>query len=188
MNNEIWKNVDGYSNYQVSNFGKVKSLNYNRTLKENILKLSTKKTGYQQVSLNKNGKQYFKSVHRLVAQAFIPNPDNLPQVNHKNEIKTDNRAENLEWCTAKYNRNYGTSIERAKPKISKANKGKHYSPTTEFKKGDNTKSVKCIELNKIFKSIVDASRELNISASNITNVCKHKIHNKTAGGYHFEYK
>lgn len=201
MNSEIWKRINNFENYEVSNYGNVRSLNYNKTKIIKTLKF-TIKNGYKQVSLNKKGKQYFKNIHRLVAEAFLDKKEfkSMPdedknlidldslEVNHKNEIKGDNKVSNLEWCTKKYNRNYGSAIERSKPKISRANKGKHFSPDTEFKKGDNAKPIKCIELNKIYKSIIDASKELNICASNITNVCKHKKHNKTAGGYHFEYE
>ena len=114
---EIWRDIDGYEGrYQVSNLGRVKSLNYNHTGKEKILKPNTIRDGYLQVSLyNKKMKNCY--VHRLVAQAFIPNPDNLPEINHKSEEKWLNTVENLEWCDREYNCNYGTRIE----KIAKSN-------------------------------------------------------------------
>lgn len=96
--------------YQISSFGRVKSLNYNHTNQPKILKNNLQNTGYLAVSLNFNGKVKTISVHRLVAEAFIPNPDNKPFVNHINGIKTDNRAENLEWCTASENTNHGIKI------------------------------------------------------------------------------
>lgn len=103
---ERWKKIVGFENYSVSDMGRVRN---DRTGK--MLKGCTKVNGYQQVNLYPGQKMV--SVHRLVALAFIPNPDNLPQVNHKSEDKTDNRASNLEWCSAQYNTNYGTGHKRA---------------------------------------------------------------------------
>ena len=116
MKKEYWKPVVGYEgHYQVSNFGRVKSLKFG---KEKILKQYIR-GGYYYVCLSKNGiiKKY--SVHRLVAQAFLDNPNNLPQINHKDENKTNNNVDNLEWCDAKYNTNFGTCIERRSKKKSK---------------------------------------------------------------------
>lgn len=120
MSMEYWKDIkefEGY--YQVSNFGRVRSLNRiinGRLIKGKIRVLREDKKGYLRILLSKQGYRKLCQVHRLVAGAFIPNPFNLPQVNHKNEDKTDNRVENLEWCDIKYNNNYGTRIERAAEK------------------------------------------------------------------------
>lgn len=113
--NEVWKAIEGYEGkYEVSNLGRVASLNYNREGRRKIIATYTNSNSeYLNVQLWKNNKKKGFRVNRLVAQAFIPNPNNLPQVNHKNEIKTDNRVENLEWCTAEYNVNYGTRSERS---------------------------------------------------------------------------
>ena len=97
--------------YQVSNYGRVKSLNYRHTGKERLLKPMIHTKGYFLVWLcNKQNKLY--SIHRLVAEAFIPNPYNLPQVNHKDEDKTNNHVDNLEWCSLLYNIRYGTGLKR----------------------------------------------------------------------------
>lgn len=104
---EEWKNVIGYEGlYEVSNLGRVRRVN------KGLLKLQNNQ-GYNQVYLYKCGIRKGIRVHRLVAQAFIPNPDNLPEVNHKNEDKMNNSVDNLEWCTAKYNVNYGHRTENA---------------------------------------------------------------------------
>lgn len=122
---EVWKDIEGYEGlYQVSNMGRVKSLGAtNRVgwhLREKILKQTIEPKGYLKVGLRKNNKIQTVRVHRLVANAFLPNPFNLPQVNHKDENKTNNHVENLEWCTNKYNNNYGSkpkkSAEAAKRK------------------------------------------------------------------------
>ena len=106
---EEWKNVIGYEGlYEVSNKGNVRNVRRNT-----LLKLSKNKYGYIQVYLYKNGIKTGLTVHRLVAEAFIENPDNLPEVNHKDEDKTNNRVENLEWCSHKYNVNYGHRTENA---------------------------------------------------------------------------
>jgi ribosome-binding protein aMBF1 (putative translation factor) len=112
LSNETWKDIVGYDGcYQVSNTGSVKSFYNNRDGK--ILKLSTNKQGYNTVSLHKENKTKSFSVHRLVATCFISNDNNYPAVNHKDENKTNNNVDNLEWCSYKYNNNYGTRTERA---------------------------------------------------------------------------
>ena len=115
MKKEIWKPVIGYEGlYEVSNWGRVKSLKFG---KERILKLFKDTSGYLCVKLCKNTNQCQFKVHRLVAQAFIPNPNNLPQINHKDECKTNNIVSNLEWCDRKYNINYGTRTEKCSKKV-----------------------------------------------------------------------
>ena len=107
---EEWKKIPGYEGlYEVSNMGNVRNVRRNK-----LLRLSKTNNRYIRVSLCKNGIKTGLTVHRLVAEAFIPNPDNLPEVNHKDEDKTNNRVENLEWCDHKYNMNYGTRNIRAK--------------------------------------------------------------------------
>ena len=127
---EVWKTIEGFEGrYEVSNIGRIRSFMTNTgAIRERPLILCQKidKYGYLVVGLNKNGKKNFRAVHRLVALAFIPNTGNLPQINHKNEDKQDNRVENLEWCTVSYNNNYGTHSKRISnsmknnPKISRA--------------------------------------------------------------------
>ena len=100
MEGEVWKDIDGYEgSYQVSNMGRIKSLNYNRTKKHQILKQSTSRKGYLSIDLNVFKRRKLCLVHRLVAMAFIPNPEGKPSVDHKNTIITDNRVENLRWMT-----------------------------------------------------------------------------------------
>ena len=129
-NFELWKDVKNYEGlYQVSTLGRVRSLdkyidvkirNVDKVLKRGkILKPVYDKNGYLKVFLCKNGKGTYFRVHRLVAKTFIPNPDNLPCVNHKDEDKTNNYPYNLEWCTDEYNKNYGTAIKRRVEKQSK---------------------------------------------------------------------
>ena len=114
---EVWKYVAGYEGlYQVSNKGNVYRVYRTRVLGRKrggrMLKPGYTSRGYLQVGLSKNGKSKTRTVHRLVAEAFIPNPNGLPQVNHRDEDKDNNNVENLEWCDSKYNINYGTRSER----------------------------------------------------------------------------
>lgn len=120
---EEWRDIEGYEwVYQISSFGRIKSLeridNNNHLVKERILKQSIKNTGYMGVYLYSNRIGKSKLVHRLVAQAFIPNQYNKPVVNHLDEDKTNNNVNNLEWVTAKENINYGTGIDRRAKSIS----------------------------------------------------------------------
>lgn len=122
---EEWKDIVGYEGrYQVSNLGRVKSLKRkvgvkNRSTPEKILKEHLQKEGYYTVVLYKNGEPRRLSVHRIVAEAFLYNPNNYPVVNHKDENKGNNNVNNLEWCTVIYNMNYGTVGKRIAEKKRK---------------------------------------------------------------------
>lgn len=135
MNNEIWRDIIGFEGYyQVSNLGRVR-----RTKTERLLKGSLDEEGYRSVGLTINHKQKWFRVHRLVCAAFHDNPENKPQVNHINGIKYDNRAENLEWCTALENsiHAYRTGLrDNVVQKLREANTGKHHSEETKQKIGE----------------------------------------------------
>lgn len=116
MEQEIWNEIKGFGgNYSVSSEGRVRSngLLKGKNSKVRILKTELSKKGYLRVGLTKDGKQKKYLVHRLVAIAFLDNPNNLPEVNHRNEIKTDNRVENLEWMSRRDNMNYGDRTKKA---------------------------------------------------------------------------
>lgn len=182
---ENWKDIQGYEGfYQVSDCGNVKSLardvfNYRGTvirhMEEKILVPASNGIGYLFVNLHKNGKSKSILVHRLVAEAFIPNPENEPYVNHKDEVKTNNVVENLEWCEASYNNIYGTRIERMLQNRKSYKLGNH----------PQAKAVFCVELNKTFDCAKSAQEELGICGSCIRSACKGK--RKTAGKLHWRY-
>lgn len=124
-NIKIWKDFPDFEGlYQACTDGQVRSVDHNTMgkdgeihhIKGRILKPSTDKDGYLYVILLKNNIRYTKKIHKIIATTFIPNPNNLPVINHKNEIKDDNRVENLEWCTVQYNSNYGTVRDRIREK------------------------------------------------------------------------
>lgn len=188
MQSEIWKDVPGYSGlYQVSNLGRVKSIervDANKHLvRERILKQSNRGNGYNVVVLYSKGHKMF-AVHRLVALAFIPNPDGLPQINHKNEIKTDNRVENLEWCTARQNANYGTNRER----ISRTRKcSKRCKDDVERRKRQIEQYDLSGNFIRRYDSISDAKIENGIPVNNGSlNACL-KGKQKTAYNYVWKY-
>lgn len=177
MKKEIWKDTIDFPGYQVSNLGRVKSTSrlvyvtnnkgsYSYTIPEKITKVSLR-TNYLCVTLCLNGKHINALVHRLVAKAFIPNPYDYPEINHKDENKLNNCIDNLEWCTRKYNKNYGSGNLRSASKRSK--KVIQYSDT----------------FYKEWNSLNEAARGNNVAAGSIRSACikKHKCCN-----YYWKYK
>lgn len=127
---EEWKAIAGYEEvYEISNLGRVKSLKYG---KEKILKPGKTENGYLQVQLWRDGKIKNFLVHRLVAEAFIPNPEGLPEINHIDEVKDNNCVENLEWVSRWYNMHFGTLYERSAAALSKAVEASKYSDFREI--------------------------------------------------------
>ena len=154
---EHWKAIDGYEGlYEVSDMGRVKSLNYNHTGTEKILKPGKNNWGYHQVNLCKDGKKKALKVHRLVAKAFIPNPQGFETVNHKDEVKTNNTVSNLEWMSQKDNNNYGTRNKR----MAEA----HSKQVQMFDKSTD-------ELLDTFHSITEAWRATGIAYQSISACC-----------------
>ena len=147
---EIWKDLPGYEGlYQVSNLGKVKSLNYHRSGRNKIMKGIKEGHGYLYLNLCKNGERKREYIHRLVLSTFYPviNMNEL-EVNHINEIKSDNKLDNLEWCDRAYNNNYGNRKIKALKAISIP--------------------IKCLTTGKEFNSIADGARFYKISKGNLS--------------------
>lgn len=172
---EVWKDIKEYEGlYQVSTFGRVRSLDRlddaNRRLTGKILKGGKCTNGYLKVSLSKDSIVSQQIIHRLVAQAFIPNPENKSDVNHIDENKTNNRVDNLEWSTRKENINHGTCNERS-------GKSRRIPIiATNLTTGESTD----------FNSGKECAIQLGLSQGNITSVLKGRL--KQTGGYTFEYK
>lgn len=161
---EKWRDIVGLENYMVSSMGRIYSKKNNA-----FMKTTPDTKGYLRVTFYENGRNNTRKVHRLVAEAFLENPDNLPQVNHKNEDKKDNRVDNLEWCTNSYNRHYGTATERTQK--------------SNLNCDSTSVPVRCIETGEIFPSIREAARQTG--AKNIFWCCIGK--RQTSNGFHWEY-
>ena len=175
---EEWRLIEGYEHYEVSNLGRVRSWINNKWRRRStpkILSLHRLTKGYLGVSLSSAPKvNKTIKVHRLVAKAFIPNPDNLPQVNHKDENKTNNCVSNLEWCTNKYNLSYGTARQRIFETIER-NGGYKVRPIIQ----------KDLEGNVIreWNSATEAAKELKIDRNNILTAC-----HKSYKGFVWDFK
>lgn len=175
---EIWKQIDGWEGYKISNFGNVRGKRV-----ENLHQQLTN-CGYKIVHLSNGNTVKWLSVHRLVAEAFIPNPDNLPEVNHKDENKSNNRADNLEWCTHSYNNKYNNKSQRMLetkrklgiPIVSQSAIDGHIKALS--------KRVICEETGEIFNSASDASRSMGFTVMAVMNAIRF---NRKSGGYHWRY-
>ena len=173
---EEWKPIKDYEGlYEVSNLGRVKSLNYKRTGKEKILKNIECRNGYLAVSLTKLGKQKVFYIHKLVAEAFIPNPENKPCVDHINTIRTKNEVTNLRWVTYEENNNNHLTNK----KQSESKKGdKSYNYGKKGKDCHNSKKVVQLSyddvLIKIWDCITDTEREEGFNRRTVTDCCKGK--------------
>lgn len=166
---EIWKDIkEYYGLYQVSNMGNVKSLNYNHTKEEKILRLGVDRNGYLIVNLYKNGKCKSLRVHRLVLRTFNPveNMDKL-EVNHKDENKKNNNLDNLEWCSRSYNNNYGSRTQRTEKPVVQLD------PTTN-------------KVINVYRSSMEAKRQ-GFNQANIIQCCKNR-HTKHSPNIYLGYK
>lgn len=187
--NEIWRDIENYPGYQVSNYGRVRSLNYNHTGQVRVLKPDKDIGNYLRVVLCKNGKSRHYKVHRLVAIAFIPNPLNLPCINHKDcsrqnnfvwinpDGSVDSERSNLEWCDYSYNNNYADRNE----KISKwRTNNPHLSkPVAQYAlNGD---------LVATYPSAHEAARQTGFFRQSINSCCNKRKHHNTAYGYIWKY-
>lgn len=201
---EVWKDVIGYEGlYIVSSMGRIKSLDRiiatsngkNQLHKGKMMKLLDNGNGYFFVRI----KGKISYIHRLVAKAFIPNPDNLPEVDHIDTNKGNNKVGNLKWASRKDNCNNeltrshiteaqkGRKVsEETKRKLSESCKGRKHTEEARRKISEaQYKKVYCIELDRIFNSIKEASNELKINGGHISSCCRGK--RKTCGGYHWIY-
>lgn len=178
---EEWRDIEGYEGlYQVSNYGRVKSLERTicekggkvRKVSEKILKQILGKNGYFGVGLSKNGISKRTNIHRLVAEAFITNPNKYNFVNHKDECKTNNFVDNLEWCTNEYNIKYGSAKERMRKKHEKP----IYQYTLEW------------ELVDIYESVKKAAEANGFAASCISNCALGKQGRKQHNGYRWSFE
>lgn len=167
------KVIVDFSNYKINNVGEIFNIKTNKKLKQYC------KNNYYNVYLYKNGKRYFKLVHRLVAESFIPNKDNYPQINHKDENGLNNRVDNLEWCSAKYNCNYGTHKLKISKRMSGQNHpfyGKHHSEKALEKMklaklGKESKRKREIMIDGIkYNSVTEAMKTLNIGTRRLYKI------------------
>ena len=165
-----YRKIPGFENYLVSEEGIVVSTVRHGKACFEILPQRTEKQGYINVTLHKDKKNHTMKVHRLVALAFLPNPENLPQVNHKDEVKSNNHVSNLEWCTPRYNSNYGTRIERHRRLVGK--------PVKQINLETN-------EVVATFCGMWEAAEKTKTDRGSINNCCLGN--RKSAGGYGWEY-
>lgn len=181
---EIWKDIPGYEGlYQASNRGNIRSLNWRKMNIVRNLYLKPHNKGYFQVELSKDGVKKMITVHRLVAMTFIPNPDNLPAINHKDENKSNNNVSNLEWCTFSYNTSYSSNKHPERYRFINRQKCKRipykYNQKIEQIDVSNGETV------KIWNDIVTIKYEKNYNSWSISECCNGK--RKTAYGFKWRF-
>ena len=190
---ETWKDIKGYEGmYQVSSMGKVKSLdrldNKGRKTHGKVLAIKHDGGGYCQVALSKDGSQKYCKIHRLVALHFIPNTENKPQINHKDENKDNNAVDNLEWVTSKENANYGTRKTRCYQNRDYKAIGRNISQGIKEKGHCRAVVQYDLSMNKLaeFETIVEAGKALHILPSGIGNAVRGNC--QTYKGFIWKYK
>ena len=181
---EIWKTISDFNNYEISSLGNVRNITTGKVLKPILIS-----TGYYQVVLYKQNKRYRKLIHRLVADAFLENPENLPQINHRDEDKANNAVSNLEWCSASYNANYGTRNKRIAKTLKKSMLGNKNSLGKKNGLGNKSKSkkVKCVQTGEIFNCTRDAAKKYNLEIFSVCHAANPNQKQKTAGGFTWCY-
>lgn len=198
--NEIWRKIEGFEKYEVSNLGRVRSLDYKHTGEIKVLRPILNRYGYLRINLYKNSKLCSRSIHRLVAQAFILNPENKQQVNHIDANKQNNIVSNLEWCTNLENMQHARDMgllkltDEQKKKRSEKQKGKnhpfygkHHTEETKKKMSESRKGEKnpkakkiiCVTTGEIFDCIKHGGEKYNVHSSDISRCCTGK--RKSAG-------
>ena len=179
MFKEVWKDIPGYEGlYQVSDYGRVISLSYNKTGRKSLRTLRLDKAGYIVVTLHKSGVSRTMKVHRLVAIAFIPNPLHLPQVNHRDENKANNHVDNLEWCTSSYNNSYGNRPRKVLDAYKKRNRSIAERPVIMI---DNDGTIIAE-----YHSISEAARNVGVRRESLRDAVLGR--SKTCIGYFWKYK
>jgi hypothetical protein len=161
----MWKTCKSYPLYEVNEHGEIRNNDTKITLKQRV-----SKQGYLRVNLHNQDLNQKKTVpvHRLIAEAFVPNPDNLPCINHKDENKANNEASNLEWCTVAYNNSYGTKLERFAK--SKSRPVIAYNGKEEIR----------------FESFKQAAESMNCDPRSIRNAIEHRNHCTRVKGYEWK--
>lgn len=173
---EEWKDIPGFEGrYQVSNFGRVKSLSYNKTGKTRMLSIRPDKAGYCSTAIQENKKSRRVLVHRLVAQTFIPNPDNKPQVNHIDGNKSNNKVSNLEWATERENVRHYHHILMNRPIKLPSGRGQ----------GWQKKPVVCVETGERYDSIASAARAMGVCDKAISQLLDNPKNRHTVNGFHW---
>lgn len=166
---EEWKEVYAFDIlFEVSNLGRIRTKYHGKQgyKKEyRYIEPLDNGKGYLRINIKRNGNQKTVYIHRLVAEAFVPNPDGFVEINHKDENKKNNSADNLEWCTHLYNCHYGTRNERT---------GRAHA-----------KKIVCVELNKIYDSLREAAKDMDVGKTAISNCLKGR--SKSCAGYSWRY-